>query len=503
MAAEVAADPKVETEISQIAIYAVICLSSVFFKRYTLNQGLIMTEEIICNVRLRLVDKIRRTELRFLEGAEKEEIYSKIINETQVIAESLPFIVGTFDVAVTSVMVLIYIALLSVNGFLITLISVSIMYLIFFSGYAVVKDKLISARKKEGDFLTAISDTIFGFKEIKINTNKNDALFADIEKLAEESAKLKTGAEISYDKSIVLYISLYLMVLAVITYILPGYSHNISPDIVKIVSMVLFLLGLLTMVVRSAYFLIKSDVAAENLEKLETDIEAFAVDKKVSPAYIPDRFDTIELDSVTFEYTDKEGQNLFTLGPINLNIRRGDVLFIVGGNGSGKSTLLKLLTGLYYPMKTDCIKLNGQILVKQTYPMFRELFSVIFTDFHLFRKLYGLESVDENEIRELIKQMDIDKKTDYIDGEFTNIDLSTGQRKRVAYIAALLDDKPIYIFDEWAADQDPTFRRYFYEKFLDDLKMMNKTVIAVTHDDMFFDKADQVIKLEEGRIVKI
>jgi len=127
----------------------------------------------------------------------------------------------------------------------------------------------------------------------------------------------------------------------------------------------------------------------------------------------------------------------------------------------------------------------------------------IFTDFHMFKKLYGVESVDEQKVKDLLRKMDIHRKTDYADGRFTNTDLSTGQKKRLAYIAALLEDKPVYVFDEWAADQDPEFRRNFYEMFLQDLRAMNKTVIAVSHDDRYFDWADRVITMEEGKMREV
>ncbi len=194
---------------------------------------------------------------------------------------------------------------------------------------------------------------------------------------------------------------------------------------------------------------------------------------------------------------------MFLMGPVNLSIRQGEVLFIVGGNGCGKSTLLKLLTGLYFPLAGGRLTLDNQLVTYDTYQAYRELYSIIFTDFHLFHKLYGLDSIDENQVKQLLKEMEIQNKTDYADNQFTNIDLSTGQRKRLAYISTLLEDKAIFVFDEWAADQDPVYRKLFYEKFLDDLRAMNKTVIAVTHDDNYFDMADRVIKMEEGRLIDV
>jgi putative ATP-binding cassette transporter len=176
------------------------------------------------------------------------------------------------------------------------------------------------------------------------------------------------------------------------------------------------------------------------------------------------------------------------------------VIFIVGGNGSGKSTLMTLLIGLYYP-ENGTIYLNQNVVSPQDYSSYRELFSTIFTDFYIFKKLYGLEHIDENEVNDLLRKMQLEKKTEYVNKQYTNTNLSTGQRKRLAYITGLLEDKSIYVFDEWAADQDPEFRKLFYNQFIDDMRIMGKTVIAVSHDDRYFDTADRIIKMEEGKII--
>ena len=178
----------------------------------------------------------------------------------------------------------------------------------------------------------------------------------------------------------------------------------------------------------------------------------------------------------------------------------GDIVFTVGGNGSGKSTLLKLLCGLYYPLRGS-IAINGKNVDRDLYPDYRELFSIIFTDFHLFDRFYGIADVKESAVHTWLKKMGMSAKTQFRDGRFTNINLSTGQRKRLAYINAMLDDKQIYIFDELAADQDPEFRKHFYEVLLPELRAMGKTIIAVTHDDRYFETADRVLKMDEGQLV--
>lgn len=191
-----------------------------------------------------------------------------------------------------------------------------------------------------------------------------------------------------------------------------------------------------------------------------------------------------------------ENKTDFPLRPVDLEIRAGEILFVVGGNGSGKSTLIKLICGLYRPS-------SGQITVDGvTTDMrrHRHLFSAIFTDFHLFDGLYGIESPKEDSVNSLMAEFDLPGRTRFSEGRFSTLDLSAGQKKRLAYVVAMLEGRPVYIFDEWAAEQDPEFRNHFYVSLLPSLRAGGKTVIAVTHDDHYFHIADRVVKLEYGKI---
>lgn len=171
---------------------------------------------------------------------------------------------------------------------------------------------------------------------------------------------------------------------------------------------------------------------------------------------------------------------------------------IAGGNGAGKSTLLRVLTGLY-PTETGDILLDGR---RPTRDRLRALFATVFTDFHLFDRLYGVGQVDPERVGRLLERLLLSGKVTLREGAFsTTTALSTGQRKRLALIAAVLEDRPVLIFDEWTADQDPEFREIFYSELLPELKEAGRTVIAVTHDDRYFDRADRLIRMRRGQIV--
>jgi putative ATP-binding cassette transporter len=210
-------------------------------------------------------------------------------------------------------------------------------------------------------------------------------------------------------------------------------------------------------------------------------------------------FDDLKLENISFRYHNNNDK--FIIGPINLTVKRGELLFIAGGNGTGKTTLLKIITGLYLPSEGK-ILINGNILNLENYQSYREMFSTIFTDFHVFNKLYGVTDLNQNKLSAMMSDLKLDNKTSIKDGSFNSSNLSRGQKKRFAYIISYLDNRQIYVFDEFAADQDPAFKKYFYYTILPGLKAEGKTVIAVTHDDNYFDACDRLIKMDYGKIIE-
>ena len=197
----------------------------------------------------------------------------------------------------------------------------------------------------------------------------------------------------------------------------------------------------------------------------------------------------------------RDDEAAFDLGPVTLDFDRPEVVFISGGNGSGKTTLLKLLCGLYPPLQGE-LHIDNRPLDPAALASYRRRFGVIFADFFLFDSLLGYENTATTEAQRLLGEVHLDRLVALNpDGVFSSTKLSQGQRKRLALVATLLEDKPVYVFDEWAADQDPEFRRWFYERILPGLRARGKLVIAITHDDAFYPTDDRIVRLSEGRIV--
>jgi len=240
-------------------------------------------------------------------------------------------------------------------------------------------------------------------------------------------------------------------------------------------------------------------VALRRIDALGIRLEGLAEPSAESDQAHSD-WKSLALRGVVHTYHREKEDRLFKLGPIDLEFRPGESVFIIGGNGSGKTTLAKIILGLYQPEEGD-ILLDGELVQDRNRDAYRQLFTGVFSDFFLFESLLGIDPDRlEDSAREYLKRLQLDHKVRIEDGRLSTLDLSQGQRKRLALLTAYLEDRSIYLFDEWAADQDPLFKEVFYRQLLPELKKRGKTVIAISHDDGYYDAADRVVKLADGQL---
>jgi putative pyoverdin transport system ATP-binding/permease protein len=460
--------------------------------RALINTTTKLVENVVRDARVRLFERIQAIELRDIEQLDVEQIYVCINTEMHVIADAAFTFATLSEQALILVFTLIYLSWLSVAGFFCALGFIWVSAFLHFSRNAEVREKHQDAFELASGLTGRFSDSLAGFKEVKLNAARRVELLEVTKTLATAILEAKTRLnKIVADNHINAEISYFLFVVAIV-FIVPIVAGASGSGIAMTAISALFLIGPTFALVSAIPLLQKTNAAARNIHAVEMRLgEAVCLPAVVGPQ--TREFEHISFKQVTYRYgRENDG---FTFGPIDLDIRRGEITFITGGNGSGKSTLLRLLCGLYAPLSGE-LRIDDRLVEASDLESYRGLFAAIFSDNHLFETLYGIPAPDPLEVTELLRLMELEQKTGIVGRTFSDVNLSTGQRKRLAMIALVLERRPICIFDEWAADQDVHFRQKFYQVILPWLKSQGKTVIAVTHDERYFDAADQRIHLE-------
>jgi putative ATP-binding cassette transporter len=339
-----------------------------------------------------------------------------------------------------------------------------------------------------------------GIKELKLHRPRRRVYSESFMSSASNSRRLSRVWMIIFSAASHWSETLIFILIGLIVFILP-HLKSIDPKILTSSCItVLYMLGPMTVLIGTFPVLGRANIAILKIEKLGLSLGEQANDDDSAPLPSP-AWSSLELLGVTHTYHKENETKNFTLGPLNLAFFPGEMTFVTGGNGSGKTTLIKLITGLYTPESGE-IRLNGNAVTDSSWDDYRQLFSVVFSDFYLFEKLFGLDSEKADaRASDYLVELQLDQKVKLNNGAFSTTELSQGQRKRLALLTAYVENRPIYIFDEWAADQDPVFKEIFYHRLLPDLKSRGKTVIVITHDDRYYDVADRVVKLDYGKIL--
>jgi putative ATP-binding cassette transporter len=484
----------------------IVCLVGYWVsKGWLLRRTTQMVEEIVEKIRLRIADKVKRSDLVALETIGVAPIYNAIATHPLNISKATPGIISSATSFVLIICACTFIRFYSVGAFYAFLLTLGfIICLLMFSGKKVIAI-LEKTTAQDNEFVTSFDDLLKGFKEIKMNSAKSEEFFAsELRPLAHDAKVLRTETGRIVSETALIASSALFILLAVIVFLLPVLSPHDAPKIASIATLIVFIFGPLSEVVSVYPHFTQAEGSIRAIYQVEAQLQSFFekdFEQTVNPDGPIEDFEVVRCENLTFDYYDEKKQKTFSLEPINFTLRKGEMVFITGGNGSGKSTFLKVLAGLY-PAANGKIFINDALVGPHNRQSFRDLFAPVFSDFHLFRRLFGIPEPSQAKIYELLDLAELSDKTQIVGRKFTNLTLSTGQRKRLALVAASLEDKPIYLFDEWAAEQDPNFRRKFYEQILPAMKAQGKTILAVTHDDDYYGVADRVIKMQYGRIVE-
>jgi putative pyoverdin transport system ATP-binding/permease protein len=492
-----------EFGLSSAALFVIALLLFIKTQHYILIATTVEIEAIIHKVRVRLMDHVRHSELLPLDAIGRAEIVAAITKETGTLTQATNMLAFAGQGVVLVFFVAIYIAYLSLLAFALSVAIVCLAGLIFHMKSHQVAAGTREAADWDNRLYDRLMDLLDGFKEVRLNRSRSDDLFDNIVEVSRTAAniKIRTQSE-SYKQLVFSQSSMYLL-LATVVFVVPVFSDTKGSSILQVTTALMFIVGVCMGIVQTIPLLQAANVAADNIERLELRLRAIAATAQPALPEPRKRFEKIEVRNVVFSYVDASSEAIFKVGPINFTLRSGELVFVTGGNGSGKSTFLKLLSGLYEPDSGE-IMLDGVRVDDSNRDVYRSLIAAIFVDYHLFRRLYGMAEPDAAQVDRLLRQMRLADKTRLADGEFSTLDLSGGQRKRLALIVSLLEKRPILLLDEWTADQDPDFRRKFYDELLPELQQAGGTVVVITHDERYLDELKlpaRRLRMDEGRFV--
>jgi putative pyoverdin transport system ATP-binding/permease protein len=513
-----------------------------------------LSQNAIYQLRVRLSQNILSAPLQHLEHLGNHRLLATMTDDVRSLSHAVSSIPNLCIDLATVIGCLTYLAWLSSTIFTLTVVFTALT--IWFVQFRLGKARYLftAAREKEDTLLQHFQAIITGSKELKLHRHRRDDfmdqnLMGTAKNLRSKNSKAMQSFALANGLG---QLSQF-MSLGFTLFILPGLMHIPLPMLSTYVLTSTFLALPMQNLLGRLPDIIRGNIALEKIERMKLSLASQSEVENGQTFPINQHCD-IELDHVTYLYHPEHGEsgppphgehdrepnrkhdrepsrehkgdrkdkrngpppfeqnghpphhppgmdeNGFLLGPISLSLKPGTITYIVGGNGSGKSTLAKLITGLYVP-KTGSIYLDGTGITDYNREWYRQHFSAIFTDFHLFDSYLGLQRKDlDREVQRYLSQLKLDHKVQVKDGVLSTTRLSQGQKKRLALLTMYLEDRPVYLFDEWASDQEPLFRELFYREILINLKERGKTVIVITHDDRYFHLADHFIKLDYGTV---
>ena len=462
-------------------------------------------QRIIAELRKSLAAKILAAPIDQLEIYRTHRLIPVLTQDVDTISDFAFFFSSFFVSLVITFGCMVYLAMLSWPLFLIT----GLVIILGSLAHAFARTRGVqgfnAARDSEDELQKHYRAIAEGAKELRLNRVRRQRVY--VEQL-QRTVDLISTVQV---KSINLFVTaralgtmLFFVVIGVALTLRPFLWPD-SPAAVSsgFVLVLLYMRGPIDQVIGILPSLGRAQVAMRRIAELSEQFSTPEPDLLAAPSAASDgsgKIESIELRGVSYGFRAVPGSTPFVLGPIDLHVRQGDIVFIVGENGSGKTTLIKLLLGLYAPQSGAVLR-DGLPVETETRDDYRQLFTTIFSDYYLFEDLLQGAGIVPDAAERYLERLEVAHKVSVENGKFTTTDLSTGQRKRLALMNAWLEERPVLVFDEWAADQDPAFRHIFYTELLPDLKRMGKTIIVISHDDRYFGVADHLVRLRHGKIV--
>lgn len=452
-------------------------------------------------LRMQLCRQILAAPLRLLEGLGAPRLLASLTDDVPAVTETLTsFPLLCMHVAVV-IGCLIYLGWLSLTLLLLLLGFMVVGIATYQLPIKAAMTYFSRAREQMDSMFNHYRALTQGLKELKLHRRRRETFLNRLEATALSMQGQTIKGNTIYTAANSWGQIIFFVVIGLMLFVVPNFTQVDAQVLTGYSLTILFMMTPLEVLLNMLPGLSRANVAIQTVEGLGLSLATQSPDSEPKVDALPQAsWKKLELSGITHTYKSEGEESNFAIGPIDLDIQRGELIFLIGGNGSGKTTLAKVLIGLYAPEGGE-IRLDGQAIVNDNRESYRQLFSVVFSDFYLFENLIGLEGDGlAARAQEYLAQLHLDNKVQIKEGALSTIDLSQGQRKRLALLTAYLEDRPVYVFDEWAADQDPVFKEIFYFQLIPELAAKGKTIIVISHDDRYYHLADRIIKLENGRL---
>jgi putative ATP-binding cassette transporter len=462
------------------------------------QENIRSANDLIYRFKIRIMNNAFKSNLLKIDKVGRDYIMEVLARDTQLVTNAVSALVSAFQSLATLLFLTIYMGTVSLTACLIILCTAIIVFTVGLIELFKLTDMLQEVSIKEAEVNGIYGAFLSGYKEVKMNSRR--ALDITREMVTESKRINQSKTRLMLDiTNFFNYLQMLLyLVVGLMIFVVPVFSSDFSTHVTTAATTALFLASSLTAVIMNIPTLSLANVASRTLMELSRQLASHESDRVTPGLQEFKDVRSISLENITYTHGGAQAKKAFVLGPLSYTFDVGKVYFIRGNNGSGKTTLMRLLIGLYQ-VGSGRILVNGEQIAEPANAAYRDLFSVVFSDFFLFKRLYGVPEFDEQEVSDLLKLFKMENKVSIVDGAFSDLSFSTGQRKRLALLVALLEKKQFIILDEWAADQDPEFRQEFYEHIIPTLRGLGKTVIAITHDDQYYDVADHVIYMANGK----
>ncbi|NMY38053.1 MULTISPECIES: cyclic peptide export ABC transporter [unclassified Pseudomonas] len=484
-----------------VALFAGLCLLALISTICSDIGSNYVGQHIIARLRKELGEKVLSAPISQIERYRSHRLIPVLTHDVDTISD-FAFAFAPLAISLTVTLGCMgYLAMLSWPMFLMMLVAIVIGTVIQYIARGHGLNGFNEAREAEDDLQKHYNAIAEGAKELRIHRARRQRMFVSgIQRTAQKICDIQVRSINTFVIAKSLGSMLFFVVIG-LALAMQSLWPSTNPGVISgFVLVLLYMKGPLEHMISTLPIISRAQIALRRIADLSEQFNSPEPHLLLSePAAQDNTVNCLELVDVSYSFAPVDGSAPFRLGPVNLKINAGDIVFIVGENGCGKTTLIKLLLGLYAPQQGE-IRLNGQAVTAHSRDDYRQLFTTIFADYYLFDDVVQGDMNIPQDAEQYLKRLEISHKVSINGGQFSTTDLSTGQRKRLALVNAWLEERPVLVFDEWAADQDPTFRRIFYTELLPDLKRLGKTIIVISHDDRYFDVADHLVRMDSGKV---